>query len=253
MYKLFVICSLCTLLISCSSTPKPEGKTEAEVLYKEAKQLLDEGYYTFALEKINQLRNQHPYSFYVTPSELLQADIMFKQEDYAGATAAYLLFRDFHPKHEKIPYVVYQIGESYYKQIPVGYDKDLESAHLAVKYFREVSNKYSSSSFAKESQQKVVDCQTRILKKEKYVADFYFKTKKFSAARWRYLDILKKFSSKDIVDHSKVRIVESSSAMNDHQLCVEYAIEYKDSLEEKSAKYLSELMNLCQNKVGEDA
>jgi len=237
------------LTFSCSSKPQATGKTEAEALYKQAKQLLDDEYYNFALDKINQLRNEHPYSFYVTSAELLQADIMFAQEDYSSATAAYLLFRDFHPKHEKIPYVLYQIGESYYKQIPKGHDKDIQSAHLSMKYFRDVVNRHPGSSYVKAAKEKITDCYNRITEKEKYIADFYFKTKKFSAARWRYLNILEKFQNDDLHNYAKKRVVESSFAMDDYQLCVEYAIKYKDEVSEDNKSEISSYIEKCQNKI----
>ena len=104
--KNFLILAIVLIISSCASD-KPKGKTEAEVLFKEAKILMEEERYLLATEKLNNLKNQYPYSYYATPAELLQADILFLQESYVEAAASYLLFRDFHPKHEEIPYVVF--------------------------------------------------------------------------------------------------------------------------------------------------
>ena len=90
--------------------------------------MMEDGRYLLATEKLNQLKNQYPYSFYATPSELMLADILYKQENYVEAAASYLLFKEFHPKHEKIAYVIYKIAESYYEQIPETYDRDLQPA-----------------------------------------------------------------------------------------------------------------------------
>jgi len=94
------------LVFSCASE-KPEGKTEAEVLFKEAKILMDDGRYIMATEKLNLLRSQYPYSFFATPAELMLADILYLQENYVEAAAAYILFRDFHPKSTDIEYVIF--------------------------------------------------------------------------------------------------------------------------------------------------
>ena len=120
------------IFVSCS-TDKPEGKTEAEILYKEAQELMEAERFILATEKLNQIKTQHPYSFYATPAELLQADVLFLQENYIEAAAAYLLFRDFHPRHEKIAYVVFRIAESYYKQITDTIDRDREPALVSIR------------------------------------------------------------------------------------------------------------------------
>ena len=174
--KIILLISISFILFSCASE-KPKGKTEAEVLYKEAKALMEDERYILATEKINMLKNQYPYSYFATPAELLYADILFKQESYVESAAAYLLFRDFHPRHEKIAYVVYKIAESYYLQLPDTDDRDLDPAVQAMKYYSELLQKYSSSPFTKEAKKKVEVCQQRLRNKEKYIADFYFKTK----------------------------------------------------------------------------
>ena len=164
------------ILSSCASD-KPDGKTEAEILYKEAQELIEAERYILATEKLNQIKTQHPYSFYSTPAELLQADVLFHQENYIESAAAYLLFRDFHPKHERISYVVYRIAESYFKQIPSTIDRDLEPAIEAIKYYDEVIQKYGDSSYKSDAQKSIAEARKMLRQKDLYVADFYFKTK----------------------------------------------------------------------------
>ena len=207
-----LITSFLTLLVvfSCASD-KPTGKTEAEILYKEAKELMDEERYILATEKINQLKNQYPYSYYATPAELMLADILYKQENYVEAAAAYLLFRDFHPRHEKIPYVIFQIAESFYLQLPDTDDRDLEPAFEAIKFYREIITKYPDSPEVKKAKKKINECKQRLNNKEQYVADFYFKTESYDAALWRYQDILRNIKDdKDIRSHSMSRIIQTS-------------------------------------------
>lgn len=243
-----VLFSLLILNISCSSK-KPKGKTEAEVLYKEALQLVEEERYLVAIDKLNQLKNQYPYSFYATPAELLQADILYKQENYVEAAAAYMLFRDFHPKHEKIDYVVSQIGNAYYMQIPDTFDRDLQAAFEAVKYFKELIQNYPGSKYTREVQEKIESALKKIRQKQQYIADFYYKTEVYSAARWRYLDILENFGKKDLREHSMKRIVQSSYYMKDYKGCVDYSTRYWDNLSKKSHEDLDDIVKKCKAKV----
>lgn len=237
---------LLLLLFSCASD-KPTGQTEAEVLFKEAENLMQDGRYILATEKLNQLKNQYPYSVYATPSELLMADILFKQESYIESAAAYLLFRDFHPRHEKIPYVVFMIAESYFKQIPDTFDRDLQPAFEAIKYFQELKQKYPDSKYATKANKKMKKASRMIQDKEQYVADFYFKTKNYSAAKWRYLDILDNFKDKKLITHSKRRIVLTTFYLKEWKECVDFFDRYKKFLD--SDKRVNNIVTRCKSKL----
>lgn len=244
----FILISIMFIVFSCASE-KPKGKTEAEVLYKEAKILMDDGRYILATEKLNQLKNQYPYSFYATPAELLQADILFKQESFVESAAAYLLFRDFHPKHKDIAYVVYRIAESYYKQKPDTSDRDLQGAVEAIKYYNELLQKYPTSKYIKDANKKIGECESMIRQKEEDIADFYYRTEVYEAARWRYLDILKNFQNKKLRKLSMERIVESSLYMKDYEKCIFYADKYYEYLGKKGRKVTGNLKNKCKKKT----
>jgi outer membrane protein assembly factor BamD len=198
----FILFCLSLLIISCASK-RPEGVTEAEVLFKEAKELVSKSRYIQATEKLNAIRSQFPYSFYSTHAELLQADILFSQENFAESAAAYILFRDFHPKYEDLGYVIFRISESFYLQLPETFDRDLSAGIEAIKYYNELLQSYSKTDYVKDAQSRITKIEDMIEKKEIYIADFYFKTKDFFAAKARYEDILKTLKN----DSERSRIV----------------------------------------------
>ncbi len=246
--KFLTILLVFCIVFSCSHE-KPTGKTEAEVLYKEAKQLSEDGHYLLATEKLNKIKSEHPYSFYATPAELLQADVYFLQESYVESAAVYLLFRDMHPKHERLDYVIYKIAESYYMQMPETFDRDLAAGHQAIKYFKELQEKYPKSEYIIDAQKKISYCEEMIIKKEKYIADFYYKTKVFDAARFRYLDIIKQFNAPALRNHAMVRAVESSFFMSDFIGCVKFADEFESYLSGKDKDSIVKTRAECKNKL----
>jgi len=247
-YNIIFVYFLITFLSSCSSV-RPAGKTEAEVLYKEAVELMSDKRYILATEKLNTLRSQYPYSFYATHAELMQADILFKQENFIEAASAYILFKDFHPKHEKLAYVINQIGESFYKQLPSTIDRDLTPAQEAIKYYDELLRVFPSSEFAKSAQEKMTDCQSRLEAREKYIADFYFKTKVYDAALFRYQDILKNFKTPELRDHCMLRIAQASMRTKNYIECVKYAQQFIGEIQSpQSKKELQSLENECTMK-----
>lgn len=190
MKNIFVTFLVSLFLFSCA-TKRPEGATEAEVLYKEAKDLMSKSRYIQATEKLNQLRSQYPYSFYATHAELLQADVLFAQENYPEAASAYILFRDFHPKYNDLGYVIFRISESFYQQLPSTFDRDLSAGIEAIKYYNELLQNYPNTEYVKDARARINQIEDMIQKKEIYIADFYFRTKDFSAAKSRYEEILK--------------------------------------------------------------
>lgn len=246
--KLTLFALLMIFLFSCS-TDKPDGKSEAEILYKEAEELMKADRFILATEKLNLIKTQHPYSFYATPAELLQADILYEQENYIEAAAAYLLFRDFHPRHEKIPYVVYKIADSYYKQIPDTIDRDLEPAIEALKYYDEVIQKYGDTSYRQSAEGRIQKAKKMLRQKDEYIADFYFRTKEFSAARYWYLDILENHQDEKSRSHAMLRTILATSQLKEWQPCLDYVEKFYQSVDKEAQKEIKSVKDECQKKL----
>lgn len=248
MKRLFPALTIFLILISCSSD-KPKGKTEAEILFHEAEELVKSERYILATEKLNIIKTQHPYSFFATPAELLQADILYAQENFIEAAAAYLLFRDFHPRHEKIPYVVFKIAESYYKQIPDTIDRDLEPAIESLKYYDEVLQKYADSSYKEQAEKKIRKAQNMLRDKDLYIADFYFKTKEWSAARYWYLDIMENHKDEKTLNHAMLRTILATSELKEWQSCVDYVEKFYQSVDKQAQKEIKSVKDTCEKKL----
>lgn len=241
-----IILTLLVFLSSCA-TERPKGKTEAEVLYKEAKELVEDGHYLMASEKLNTIRSQYPYSFFATGAELLQADILFDQESFVESAAAYILFRDFHPRHPKIDYVVGRIAESYFRQLPDLHDRDLSATSDAIKYYEELLFKYPKSEYAKTAQEKIKKMKEMLASKEKYIADFYFKTKVYESARYRYKDILKGvLYDEELKDYYIERVLLSSLLNKDRNDCLNDYLFYSSEASNTLRPQLEQIRKNCE-------
>lgn len=237
---------LCLLFISCS-TPRPEGKTEAEILYKEAQMLKDDGHYIMATEKLNAIRAQFPYSYYATHAELMQADILFMQENYVESAAAYILFKDFHPKFKDTNYVIWRIAESFYNQLPSTFDRDLSPSYEAIKYYEEVVRVFPDSEEAKKAKDRISFCYEQLSKKERYIADFYYKTEVFDSARHRYLNILESaVDDSKLKDYYIVRLLKSSENLKDKKTCLNHYEKFKDAISKDKQNELEAVVNGCR-------
>ena len=234
-----------TFFLSCSSQ-RPQGKTEAEVLMKEANLLVEKGSYILATEKLNSIRSKYPYSYYATHAELLQAEVLFKQENYIEAASAYILFKDLHPKYKDMAHVIWMIGESYYKQLPSTFDRDLAPGVEAMKYYKELTALFPKSEHKKNAVERINFIQKQLELKEKYIADFYFKTKDYQSARHRYLDILERFHSEKLREHSMIRILLSSYYLREKDDCLKYYDIYKKSIQKNTASVLEPVYTDCK-------
>jgi outer membrane protein assembly factor BamD len=239
---------LLLLIVACSSD-KPKGRTEAEVLFKEAEELIAAERFILATEKLNAIKTQHPYSFYATPAELLQADILYEQESYVESAAAYLLFRDFHPRHEKISYVIYRIADSFYKQIPDTIDRDLEPALESIKYYEEVVTKYADSSYKKKAEKRIKEAKKMLRQKDQYIADFYFKTDKFAPARYWYLDILETHQDQSTRNHAMLRTILATSELKEWQPCLDYIEKFYQLVDKVARSEIKSVKDTCKKEL----
>lgn len=234
------------LFFSCSSE-RPKGKTEAEILYKEAQELVEAERFILATEKLNQIRTQHSYSYYATPAELMLAEIQFRQESFIESAASFLLFREMHPRHKQLDYIVFMIGEAYFNQLPSTIDRDLESGAEAIKYYTEVRDRFPSSVHARMASEKIEKIANMLRKKDLYIADFYYRTDVYQASRFWYLDILEHHTKEETLDLAKKRIVITSRFMKKYEDCLKYADTYMDDVGKDDQKILESNKKKCQN------
>lgn len=240
---------LLLLVVSCGSSDK-DSRGEAEKLFAEAQELAKSERFILATEKLNIIKSQHPYSFYATPAELLQAEILYKQENYIESAAAFMLFRDFHPRHEKIPYVILMIAESFYKQIPSTIDRDLEPAVEAIRYYQEVLERYPNTEDASKAQKRITEANNMLKAKDIYIADFYFKTKKWGAARYWYLDIIQNHhQDSKTAFRAAFRVVKASYENKEYQECVEYGEKFQTAVDKDTRKAIKSVLDKCYKEI----
>ncbi len=193
-----LLLGLLITLSACSTfddidTNTPAGKYELASRYEKAER------YEEALRRFSEIRKQHPYSRFAVMSELKMADIHFAREKYDEALASYQLFREFHPKHDRIDYVVFRSGLSSFYQLPSTVDRDLSAAKTSIAYFEEVITLYPGSEFTKEARAKKEQVIRMLAEKELYIADYYFNQEEFLSAMKRYDSLIRTYPRSELV------------------------------------------------------
>ncbi|MBL7545000.1 MAG: outer membrane protein assembly factor BamD [Bdellovibrionaceae bacterium] len=236
---------LAMLLSSCASDEK---KTDtAEATFNLAQEYEKDERYEEAIKKYSEVKNKYPYSQFATRAELAIADVYFKQESYGEAQINYQTFRELHPTHAQIDYVVFRTGLSFYQQLPETIDRDLSLATDAINLFDELNQKYPQSAHLKEAQEKKAEALKKLAEKEDYVGDFYFKRKIYDSALLRYEFLVTNYPKLGLDEKAIARAYYAATKVND----TVKAKKYRDMLKAQfpNSKELSSIKAIVEDKV----
>ena len=203
MYKIhrfLLIAAFITTLSGCGFIdyfflPPPEDT--AQELFEAGQDAMNEKNYDDAAEYFTKLKDRYPFSPYTPRAELALGDAYFLDNRFDEAADAYKDFESMHPRHEQIPYVLYQIGVSNYKQFK-SIDMPQEHVAEALEYFLRLTEMFPESNYAKQAQKYIQNCRRYLAEHEIFVADFYWHVERYGAAWKRYQSIISEF--KDLPD-----------------------------------------------------
>src|SRR4030042_87326 len=173
----FTGCATITSLI----LPKPPREKTAEELAAGGMTYLRKGDYYKSAESFQQIKDRYPFSQYSLLAALKLADIHYHRKEYEEAISAYQEFEKLHPTNEALPYVTYQIGMSYFRQM-LGVDRDQAATKNALNEFTPLLNTYPDSPYVIEAKEKIRQCRERLAEHELYVGRFYLRTEQYKAA-----------------------------------------------------------------------
>lgn len=171
--------------------PPPEDT--AQELFEAGQDAMKEKRYASAAEYFAKLKDRYPFSPYTPHAEIALGDAYFLGGDYSQAAEAYREFETLHPRHEQIPYVLFQLGKSSFHQFR---SIDMPQSHVAeaIEYFTRLEHSHPDSRYAPEAREYVVKCRRYMAEHEVFVADFYWRSERFGAAWRRYRYVTENFS-----------------------------------------------------------
>lgn len=138
------------------------------------------------------MRDWYPFSKYAILAELKIADAHFNLASYADAIIAYEEFEQLHPRNEAVPYVIYRIGRSYFNQIDT-IDRDQTNAAKALETYHRLVQQYPQDVYAGMARSDMVACYQSLSGHEFYVGIFYYKDRKYKAAKARFTAVIEKY------------------------------------------------------------
>jgi len=220
------------------STKEPES---ADEVYKKAIEAFKSKKYSEAISSFYKLKYDYPTKADNVMADLKISDAHFLNKDYNEAITSYEDFRKLHPTSPYIPYAIYQLGLSHYKQI-LTIDRDKKHTQMASNEFYYLLTNYQSSSYAPDAYEKYLDCQKKLSASEVYIAHFYYKKKKYKAAIRRFEFAMSNYPSVSLKDEmlyfltdSYLQVGEEKKAKKIYQILIQ---KYPESKYRKRAKDL---------------
>ena len=202
MLLLLFFCSGCGIIdYFFLSPPEDTAQELAEAGYE----AMHEKDYTNAIEYFTKLKDRYPFSPYTPMAEVSLGDAYFLDEQYKAAVETYKEFESLHPRHESIPYVLFQIGVANFKQFK-SIDRPQDNMAEALEYFYRVKETFPDSKYAKAADKYILKCRRYQAEHEIFVADFYWRTEKYNSAWKRYEYVVENYQDlPDIIQYARRR------------------------------------------------
>lgn len=187
---------VCTLFMSgCSIVDEyfiPPPDDTVQEIFEAGNDAMREKDYSQAIVYYTRIRDEYPFSPYVIESELAIADAHYLNEDYPLAAEAYSDFETLHPRHEAIPYVLYQLGLSL-KNSYTSIDHSAEAVSKALEYFTRLQQEFPNTEYGKQAGERIAQCRKTLAQREIFIANVFWGMENYQAAWTRYQHVVRTY------------------------------------------------------------
>ena len=133
----------------------------------------------------------------------------FLDGKYPEAAEAYKEFESLHPRHEAIPYVLYQVGMSNLKSF-ISVDRPTTSTQEALEFFGRLRETYPNSEYAQKSVEEMKNCRRLLAEHELYLGDVFWNMNNYGPAWRRYTYIVDNFPDvPEVSAHAKEKALSA--------------------------------------------
>jgi outer membrane protein assembly factor BamD len=192
------------------SKKKPDQPPD--VLAQEGIKDLKKKKYDDAIETFEMVRDRYPYSDQALLAQIKVADAYFYKKKYEEAIQAYKEFEKLHPTNHGVPYCIYREGLCYYR-LRSTIDRDQTNTLKAMEEFKRLKQKFPKSEYTAKADHYLARCRKDLAEHEFYVAEFYYKTKRYQAAIDRYQGLIQDYPEFVKNGEAKERIEECQNLL----------------------------------------
>ncbi|SME88436.1 outer membrane protein assembly factor BamD [Pseudobacteriovorax antillogorgiicola] len=204
--RVFIILFL--LIFSQACQEKSFNPQDPADVFARASEPYEDGLYDIALQKLGEFRSRFPYSKHTTQAELMMANCHYELGNYQEAAFAYEQFVKLHPRHPKVDFALYRVGESYWIEAPEDIDREQDFTQKALTEWETLVNRFPNSQYSTDAKSKIKLGKKRIADSQVFVMNFYCKQERFHSCAYKALIILDKY--KDFTDIRKQALKQAA-------------------------------------------
>ncbi|MGR9045576.1 MAG: outer membrane protein assembly factor BamD [Gammaproteobacteria bacterium] len=212
-----------------------------EKLHTTAKEAMDHGNYQKAIKLYETLESRYPFGDYAAQAQLNIAYAYYKNDDSEAAIAAAERFIKIHPRNPNVDYAYYLKGLVNYNR-DIGFlerfvptdasQRDPGAARDAYDNFQELINRFPTSKYVPDAQQRMIALRNNLAMHEVHIARFYMKRKAYIAAANRASEVVAKYQRTPAVPFALQVMQEAYEKLGMEQLANDvsrvYAQNYPD-------------------------
>jgi len=180
MKKIIILTSVCALLFGCAGE-QIEPEKSMEQLYTEAYAEFNDGDYDSAAELFLQAETEHSTDALAPDALIMAAYSRYLDGDFPGALIVTDRFMRFHPGYQDVPYVLYLRGMCYYRQVS-DVRREPGMSVYALQQFEQLKQRFPSSEYAKNAENKINILKNYIAGKVMYAARNDMKRENWTSA-----------------------------------------------------------------------
>lgn len=217
MRGVLTVCLISLLAFSGCAWFETQKEETAQELASKGMDEFNSGSYRAAIQIFQKLRDWYPFSKYAILAELKIADGFYNLTLYEDAIVFYKQFENLHPRNEATPYVVNQIGLSYFGRVDT-IDRDQVAAKQALETFTRLTKQFPDSLYAQKAKENITKCQKSLAAHELEIGLFYYKSKHYRAAINRFTTVLTDYPDVGSLHHQALQFIAlSEKALSDRK------------------------------------
>jgi outer membrane protein assembly factor BamD len=202
MKRILAVLLALTLTSACGLLPEQIDETKswsASKLYAVAKENLNEGNYTQAIQFFERLESRFPYGPFAQQAQLEVAYAYYKDNEPISAIAACDRFIKLHPNHPNVDYAYYLKGLANFIEDTsllgsLGNqdmsERDPQAARESFQSFKELTTLFPNSKYTPDALARMKHLVNALASHEVHVARYYYKRGAYVAAANRGKQVL---------------------------------------------------------------
>lgn len=212
MKKLIALTTLIALTACAGSDSDITTEQPLSEIYANAYAELNDENYDMAAEEFLKAESQYPVSAWAPDALVMAAYSHYMDNDFASAILAADRFMRFHPGHKDAPYVLYLRGMCYYRQVSDVRREPGMSAY-ALQQFQTLVQRFPSSPYAKNAENKINILKNYIAGKVMYSARNDMKKENWTSAIGQLQTIITDAQETVMTPEAMFRLTECFTAV----------------------------------------